>query len=203
MIDYRPMLTGVLIVLLFLIALLAIPVTLTFDVSWPKASHQDTVLNWAFGLVKLRIPASAPKESAAGDDRSKRKSDRSKHSQGKSPNVSAAFGLKPFRQRIVRFLGDLWHAVQKKDLSLRVRLGLGDPADTGQLWAIVGPVAGLMANVRDAAVSIEPDFSASTFELNSAGSIRLVPLRVIFLTAGLLLSPPIWQGVIKMREGGR
>ena len=196
------MLTGVLVFLLFLIALLAIPVTLTFQMSWPKAIQQDALLKWAFGLVKLRIPASEPKALASADDESKRKAQRSKDSFGKRTNVFAAIRLKPFRRRIVRFIRDLWRAVHKKDLSLRVRVGLGDPADTGQLWAIVGPIAGLLTTVQGAAIAIEPEFSDSTFEFNSAGSIRIIPLQLIGMTIALLLSPPIWQGVVKMRKSG-
>ena len=197
------MLTGVLVFLLFLIALLAIPVTLTFQLSWPKALQEDALLEWAFGLVKVRIPASEPKALSSGDDESKRKTHRARHSSGKRPNVLAAVRLKPFRRRIVRFIGDLWRAIHKKNVSLRVRVGLGDPADTGQLWAIVGPIAGLLATVQGAAIAIEPDFFDSTFELNSAGSIRLVPLQLIYMTIALLLSPSIWQGMVKMRKGGR
>jgi len=94
-------------------------------------------------------------------------------------------------------------ALQKKDVNLRVRVGLGDPADTGQLWAIVGPMAGILANVQQASIEIEPEFFDATFQVNSSGNIRLIPLQMIYLTAGLLLSPPIWQGIIKMRRAGK
>jgi len=181
------MLTGVLVFLLFLIALMAIPVTLTFQLSWPSVSQENALLEWGFGLVKVRVPASEPKA----------------HSYGRKTNVLPAVRLKSFRRRIARFIGDLWRAIHKEDLSLRVRVGLGDPADTGQLWAIVGPIAGLLATVQGATIAIEPEFSESTFELNSAGSIRLIPLQLICLTIALLLSPGIWQGVAKIRKGGR
>jgi len=196
------MLTGVLVILLFLIALLAIPVTLTFRMSRPRVFRDDTLLEWAFGLVRVRIPVSEPKVPSSGGDKSKRKTDRSRRSSGKRTNAFAAIRLKPFRRRIIRFVSDLWRAVQKKDISLRVRVGLGDPADTGQLWAIVGPIAGLLASVQGAVIAIEPDFYDSTFELNSAGSIRLIPLQLIYLTIALLLSPQVWQGIVRMRTGG-
>ena len=186
------MLTGVLVFLLFLVALLAIPVTLTFQLSWPGVSQENALLEWGFGLVKVRVPASEPKAHSFG-----------KNSYGKKTNLLPAVRLKSFRRRIARFIGDLWRAIHKEDLSLRVRVGLGDPADTGQLWAIVGPIAGLLTTVQGAAIAIEPEFSESTFELNSAGSIRLIPLQLIWLTIALLLSPPIWQGLVKMRNGGR
>ena len=197
------MLTGVLVFLLIMIALLAIPVTLTFQMSWPMAFQQGALLKWAFGLVTLRISGSAPKALSSGGDESKRKTHRSKHMSRKNTNVLAAIRQKPFRRRIIRFISDLWRVVHKKDLSLRVRVGLGDPADTGQLWAIVGPIAGMLATVEGAAIAFEPEFSDSAFELNSAGSIRLIPLQLIWMTIALLLSPSIWQGVVMMRKGGR
>ena len=197
------MLTGVLVFVLFLIAVLAIPVTLTYQLSWPQDSQQDTLLEWAFGLVKVRIPVSEPKALSSAGNESKRKTHRSRDSYGKRTNVLAAIRSKPFRQRIVRFIGDMWQAIHKKNVSLRVRVGLGDPADTGQLWAIVGPIAALLATVQGAAIAIVPEFSDSTFELNTAGSIRVIPLQLILVTIALLLSPPIWQGIVQMQKGGR
>lgn len=196
------MLTGVLVFLLFLIALLAIPVTLTFQVSRPRGSQDEMLLVWAFGLVRVRVPTSAPKTPSSGRDKSKKKADGSRQVPGKRTNIVAAIRLKPFRRRIIRFIRDLWRAVHKKDLSLRVRVGLGDPADTGQLWGVVGPVAGLLGSVQGAAIAVEPDFHDSTLELNSAGSIRLIPLQLIALAIALLLSPPVWQGIVRMRSGG-
>ena len=121
----------------------------------------------------------------------------------KKQNVFAVVRQKPFRRRIIRFISDLWHAVHKKNVSLRVRVGLGDPADTGQLWAIVGPVAGILANIQEASIKIEPEFFDTTFELDSSGSIRLIPLQMIYLTVALLLSPPVWQGIRQMRIVGQ
>ena len=153
--------------------------------------------------MKVRIPVSESKALSSAGDESKRKTRRSRDSFRKGTNVLAAIQLKPFRQRIVRFIGDLWRAIHKKNVSLRVRVGLGDPADTGQLWAIVGPIAGLLATVQGAAIAIVPEFSDSTFELNTAGSIRVIPLQLILVTIALLLSPPIWQGIVQMQKGGR
>ena len=196
------MLTGLLIFVVILIALLAIPVTMTFRVSRPSVGDDETWLEWAFGLVRVRLSASEPKDRSTGDGESEQKPQSSGVSFGKSPNVFAAIRLNAFRQRIIRFVGDVWRAVGKKDVSLRVRLGLGDPADTGQLWAVVGPIAAILANARDATIAIEPEFFESTFEINGAGSIRLVPLQLIYLTIALLLSPAVWQGVGRMRSGG-
>lgn len=195
------MLAGMLIFLLVVIALLAIPVTLAFRVSWPMLEQNEFRLRWAFGLVRARVGAdrSAPsqqREAAAATDRPE-------GSRRKRPSVLSAVRDERFRRRIIRFVGDAWRAIHKDDLRVHVRIGLGDPADTGRLWAIAGPVAGLLANSRNAAVSVEPDFLDSVVELDGSGSIRVVPLRMIGLVGALLLSPPFWQGLRLMRAGAK
>lgn len=193
------MLTGVLLVLLLLFALLAIPVTLTFHVSWQQVFQNDIRLKWAFGLVRVRIPSYRSKAPSREGEEPKKKIGRFERSSRKGQNVFSAFRQKKFRRRVIRFVSDLCHAVYKENVSLRVRVGLGDPADTGQLWAILGPAAGILANVQEASIEIEPEFFETTLELDSSGSIRLIPLQMIYLTVALLLSPPVWRGIKQMR----
>ncbi|MDH3508770.1 MAG: DUF2953 domain-containing protein, partial [Gammaproteobacteria bacterium] len=101
------------------------------------------------------------------------------------------------------FARDLWGAVRKQSILLRLRIGLGDPADTGRLWAIVGPVAGMLTAVRDATIEIEPEFFDPAFELDTSGSIRVVPLHIVYLVVSLMFSPSVWRGVKIMRSGTR
>lgn len=49
------MLTGLLIFLLVVIALLAIPLTIEFRFEWPDDKHNELVLVWALGLVRARM----------------------------------------------------------------------------------------------------------------------------------------------------
>ena len=195
------MLTGVAAFLFLLIALLAIPITLRFHVSWREALQDDVRLLWAFGLVRVRIPLQTKARTHEAVT-PKKKPRASKRASRKRLNVVAALRQPRFRRRIANFLKDLWHAVHKKNLSLRVRVGLGDPADTGQLWAIVGPAAGMLSTVRHASIHIEPEFVDPTFEVDGSGVIRLIPLQMIYLVIALLLSPPVWRGVREMRATG-
>ncbi len=197
------MLTGVMAFLMLLIALLAIPLTLTFQVSWQQVFQNDFKLQWAFGLVRVRIRSFQPKVPSLGDEELEQGIRRFERLSGKKQNVFAVVRQKNIRRRIIRFIIDLWHAVHKKNVSLRVRVGLGDPADTGRLWAIFGPVAGILTNVKEASIKIEPEFFDTTFELDSSGSIRVIPLQMIYLTVALLLSPTVWQGIRQMRIAGQ
>ena len=195
------MLYGVALFLVLLVGLLAIPLTLDFDFSWHKSLEQNVRLGWAFGLVRVQIPSSdsrAEPESPSARKKKRRGAQRSSRGPG---NVLAAVRDGRFRGRIMKFMRDLWGAVRKQSILLRLRIGLGDPADTGRLWAVVGPIAGMLSAVRDATIRIEPEFFDPTFELDSSGRIQVVPLHVIYLIVGLLLSPSVWRGVKIMRGG--
>jgi hypothetical protein len=193
------MLTVAAVLLLALVTVSAVPVTLAFKVSWREALQQDIRLRWAFGLVRVRFASSQTTPTAHGPELERRSRQRKRPSRNK-PNFLAAVRQKAFRRRIGRFVGDLWRVVKKDDLSLRVRIGFGDPADTGQLWALFGPIAGMLASVREASISIEPEFFEPVLHVDGCGTLRIVPLQVFYLTLALLLSPPFWQGVGQMRR---
>lgn len=190
------MLAGLLIFLLVVIALLAIPVALEFSVEWPDSAQNEIVLVWALGLVRARIRTSGSEKASTADDVPP---ERKKGGRGKSTGVLAAVRQRPFRRRVYRFVGDLWRAIIKERMHVRARVGLGDPADTGQLWAVVGPVSGMLTGVKGVSVAIEPDFVNATFEIDGSGRLQFVPLQVIAISMGLLGSPAIWQGLRAVR----
>lgn len=195
------MLTGVTLFLVVFIALLAIPVTLTYQVSWRRTFEGRVTLQWLFGLVRIQLSSKESKSPALEPEKSAQRK-RKQVPSGKKSSPVAAFRHKYFRQRVFRFIRDFWHAVQTQNMKLRFRIGLGDPAETGQLWAIVGPVSGMLATIQGASIEIEPEFIEPVFELDSSGNVRIIPLQMIYLTIGLVLSPAIWQGIKQMRQAG-
>lgn len=191
--------TGVILFVAALVALLAIPLTLTFQVSWQEAFRNDAELTWAFGLVRKRILAPELKNVTSKSEKPDRRTRRSWRLSYTKPNILSALRQKDFRRRITRFVHDVWHAVHKQDVKMRLRIGLGDPADTGQLWAFLGPISGMLGSVQDVSVKIEPEFIDETLELVGNGSIRIIPLQMIYLAAAFMLSPPVWRVIKQMR----
>jgi hypothetical protein len=185
--------------LLVLIALLAVPIRIRFRVGWDAGWQRDIQLDWGFGVLRFRTQAEQTREAAASageavdDARSHRRRGRSR------PRVLAALRDGGFRRRVIRFVAASWRALHTRDLYARVRVGLGDPADTGMLWGVLGPVASL-ARASRWPVWVEPDFADATFELESRGTIRVVPLEIVFLVVALVLSPAFWRGVRVLRR---
>jgi hypothetical protein len=196
------MLLGAIVVLVVLVAVLAVPIAVRFDVSWHGELEQRVDLIWAFGLVRKRLPfvdTRSPNVPRAARKSHEQTRDRSRR---RRAHVLAALRLKSFRRRLLRFLASLWHAIRKDHVNVAVRLGLGDPADTGRLWGLIGPCAGLLQRVPEMAVSVEPDFQDAVFDLDSSGALRVVPLNVLLIIVGLAVSPTFWRGIRVLRRGG-
>ena len=196
------MLTGTVIVLALIVVLLAMPVTLTYRLSWTETLSADLRLNWAFGLVRADLTPERTTPGTGKPESARKKARKSRKSKGRKPDVLAAIRLPAFRERILRFVSDVWRAIHKQNVRLLVRIGLGDPADTGQLWAMLGPLSGMLARVRDVNVALEPDFLDATLDVDSSGTVRVIPLEFAMLALGLLFSPPIWRGLRLMRASG-
>lgn len=182
--------------LLLVLTLLAIPLSLTFKVSWHQSFAADIRLRWLFGLVRIPLsltPSPQPGKAQKGPRCSSSTASRKRSS-------FAVLRQKAFRKRIWGFIHDIWQAIEKKDLMLQLRIGLGDPADTGRLWAVAGPIAGMLSTARETRVQLEPDFFNQTIELDSHGEIRIVPLQILYLTAALLLSSPVRQALTSARR---
>ncbi len=190
------MLTGLLISLLAVVALFAIPVALDFRFDWPDDEGNEIILTWALGLVRTRIPIKASERIPAT---SAKRRDSTQSGSGQPRNVLAAVRQRSFRERVYRFVGDLWRAVIKEDVYVHARIGLDNPADTGKLWAFVGPASAIAKRAKSISIDIAPDFVSETLEIDSRGRLRLVPLQVSIIAIGMLLSPATWQGIRAMR----
>jgi len=191
------MLIGAIVVVVLVVALLAVPLTLLFRVSWHGQLEHDVRFVWAFGLVSVQLP-SATTRTREPEKKRKRKR-RTRAAGRRKPNVLGALRLRRFRRRVLRTLAALWRSLHKEDVAVRLRVGLGDPADTGRLWALLGPLGGVLASARELSVRLEPEFDAATFELDSSGQLRVVPGRLVLVAATLLLSPAFWQGIRTLR----
>ena len=147
-------------------------------------------------MIKLDI---YEKERPIGIQRQKANLRRKSKSRGSGLNFIGVLKQAAFRRRAYRFVTDLLRATHLHDLQLWARLGLGDPADTGRLWVVVGPLSAAAQHVRSAHVHIEPEFMEPVFELRAAGRLRLIPLQFLGLLVAFALSPPsirAWRTLI-------
>jgi len=202
-----------LVILLAVIFLLAIPVNLSYQLSIHEMTQYHLNLIWLFGLVQFRFPLRPLENSQANKTAFQKKTKNNifstkeralnggkKHSPQSKINPLSIIRMKACRQRMIRFSGDLWRAIEKRDFRLFIRIGLEDPADTGRLWALFGPLSGLVSNIEVATIQIKPEFAEPVFQLNTSGEIRVVPLRLLSLIFGVFLSPSLWRGLKQLHR---
>lgn len=180
-----------------LVLLFAVPLELAFRLERVEVFNGQITIRWLFGLLRFRIPIpgaeTTPRIEAAKPKKPARR--------GARPHAIAVFRQAAFRRRVWRLVTDLLGAAHLRELHLRLRLGLGDPADTGWLWALVGPLSVAAQSLRNAEVRIEPEFMDEAFELHADGRLLLVPLQFLVLAVGFALSPASLRAWWSLRAG--
>jgi hypothetical protein len=203
-------LTGLLLLVVFAAA---VPLVLRFRLVSADKTLNEVTLEWAFGLVRVplsgedrrsaisSVPASKqPADTARGSpDRHRRGTSASPFEQAR--RLVRLLRDAALRRRLLRFLRTCWQAVHKR-IVLHARIGLGDPADTGQLWGLLGPASPWLATRETTVIELEPDFTEAAFALDGEGVIRLIPLQLLWLTVALMLSPALWRAVATLRGTG-
>lgn len=192
---------GLLSVVVLLVALLAVPLEWTFTVRLHAGERTaDSRIHWLFGLVNVRTTDSGDAESSR-TDRPSKKPDKPKAKRRHSP--VAAMSVDGFVQRVLRLVRRLLSAIHVHHLNLNARLGLGDAADTGRLWGFIGPLSVLLNQPRATRVYLEPEFYDEVFDVEADGRIRVVPLHLVGLVLGFLLSFNTLRAYRSMRVGGQ
>ena len=191
--------------LLALLALiLAVPLEFEFDAGWPETERNRGRLRWAFGAVQYDLCRSQrrPMEQAAGHDQVEtvNRGGSLTRKEARSASMFRALRVADLRRRLWRFVRDVWGVVHKQDLRIQCRVGLETPADTGLAWSVLGPVSGLLQSLRDCDIVLVPDFTREALEIAGDGRLRVYPIRVVGLLAGLLASPTVWRGVSTLRS---
>lgn len=193
------------VLLALLIALLAVPLTIVFSIHRINEAQGYIHFRWLFGLVRfqVRIPQDMATETLGEAEptppaKKVAKSSRQRSKKYKANGILGLLQEPGFRRRIYRFIHDLLAATHAENLFIRLRIGLGDPADTGCLWAFIGPIAGMAENFQSVVVRIEPEFMAPLFEVESHGRFRLVPIQFLVLTIMFLLSPTMLQAWLRL-----
>lgn len=177
-------------------ALLAVPIDVVFAVQREEKFQGHLTIGWLFGVVRIPLrPAhrrARPEKAKPGRaDRGPRRS-----------VVSVVLRSEGFLARVLRLLGRLATRIYIRRLRLHVRLGLDDPADTGRLWGVVGPLAWAVPVPAGADVAIEPEFSGAVFRFDGEGAVRIVPIEILATVIAFALSPATWRA-LRARGTGR
>lgn len=160
--------TTLLIILLFLILLLFIPIDLTFHVEKEETLKSILRVKWLFGLMGKNIGGS------------KRKSKPKKKKGRRNPRAFLeVLKARDFLPRFLGFISDVSRLMNIRKLKLYLRIGLGDPADTGIFFATAGPTMVFLSRFPSIDIQIEPDFEQESLRCHLQGDLRIIPIKII------------------------
>ncbi|MDA1128401.1 MAG: DUF2953 domain-containing protein [Chloroflexi bacterium] len=95
----------------------------------------------------------------------------------------------------MKFARRILGAIRVRKLNLSMQIGLGDPAETGQLLGLVRPIAACVDAIPSVQMSVEPDFYQETFRGNCSGSVRIYPILMVPPIIFFALSPTGFRGL--------
>jgi hypothetical protein len=179
-------LTVALVVVGAVLLLLALPVHFTL-IGQGSAGHRLRV-RALLGLVDRELTAA----SAPAQD--KPEPSPSRPPGGGTRRFRALLQSRGFLRRLRRYLGRLYRALHVGKLHGTAHVGLDDPADTGELWALVGP-ASLVLTRRHPGFVLTPSFDQARLDLDGTWRVTLVPLELLAVTLAFAFSPATLRAV--------
>ena len=181
-----------------LLILLAIPIDLAFSLQRRDGRQTGGIaIGWLFGAV--RVPLARRARAKPNPPRLVERADK----RGRALRAVSMVRTGGFFVHLLKLAQALLRRVRVRTLSLDIRLGLDDPADTGRLWAVVGPLAAMLPLPPAARLSIEPDFAEAVFEVDGRGNVRIMPILWVAAILVFLLSPATLRALSAWRSTSR
>jgi hypothetical protein len=142
---------------------------------------------WFFGLVRVSVSDGWKKKFRKPGKPSKKKRKRN-FPKGQFLKLIT----KPVILGLLRFVKDMFRCIHFKQFDADVRIGLGEPADTGSLFGLIHAVLPVFAAPCQQHMRFMPDFGDdAVLAGRSSGIIRLRPIMVISRTFKFVFSKPV------------
>ncbi len=158
-----------------LVLILSVPFDLSFSLERNERFQSRVRIGWLFGLVG--------KDLGGGENGNEPKEEKPKE-QGRRRKRSLRRFLAAIRTRglpghSLRFARRMLRAIRVRELNVSLQVGLGNPAETGQLLGLVSPVTACVGAIPGVQMSVEPDFYEETLRGYCNGSVRIFPIRMV------------------------
>ena len=175
------------IILFIIFVFLIIPVELVFNYRNFESPVKKVNLSWFFGIFSFEI---YPKKYSTKEKKEVKTSSEKKKGMGFS-KIRKILSNSKFTSKTYNTLQRLLRSVKPDLKKLYLKIGLEDPADTGMLWGIFGPLSGILYGFTDKDLTIEPDFLDPAFNIETQGNITIIPLEILLIAFGYIFSPVV------------
>ena len=135
-------------------------------------------LVWLFGLICKEITKTRKKaKRREGVAEGKRKPRKIKI---KARTIFDILRTRGLVGHVKQLFTDILRHLKIRDLAADVTVGLGDPADTGLLFAFIAPATLFLGSSRVHEVRVQPSFEdEAVFKGYLSGALRLLPIKLV------------------------
>jgi hypothetical protein len=131
--------------------------------------------SWLFGLVSREITGEKKKPK----EKRKEVKGKKKRRWGDARVIFSILRTKGLLRRLKELLKGVFSCLKFRELVADFEIGLGDPADTGLLFAFIGPATAFLGSSRRHQIRLEPYFGEdAVLQGYSRGTVRLHPIQL-------------------------
>ena len=165
-------LAGLFILVIFV---LSVPFESTLSLEVYGRPRFRLKVGWFFGLVSKEVGGGKKSEEEEKPADRKRGFDRAQ-----LVRMAGILRIPGLSKRVRAFLRSIVNRLKIRDFGADLRVGLGDPADTALLFAIIGPATAFLGSSQLHQIRLQPSFGDdAVLEGYSRVTVRLRPIRLV------------------------
>lgn len=161
------------ILLAAIVLLLVLPMRLRLSLRTDPAFRSFLVV-WPFGgtIFPLRVFDTTRKGKTTPDKPAKKRRKRSRSGRGRAEALLT----------LPQTLGRMIRSIHFEELRINGEFGLGDPAETGQLYGQLTPIIYTTGH----AITLRPNFDQACLHGRADAQVRVIPIAFLWPIAGFL-----------------
>lgn len=181
--------------LLLIILVLSVPIDFGLNIHIHGKPRFSFRITWLFGLIgrefgKEKKEPEIEREPVPQEKQLKKKGRR----RGIHPDNRSILSIlrtKGLLKQFVRLLKGIVRCLTFRDVKVDLNIGLTNPADTGQLFAMAAPVSLFLHSYIQHEINILPSFTGPGIYGTVYGAARIQPIRLAMPVAMFVFSRPI------------
>jgi hypothetical protein len=180
--------------LLFILLVLSVPVDFRLSIDIHGSLRFSLRITWLFRLISWDLWKEKKGTETLPEPIPLEKQPEKKGGWGRirpdSRSILSIFRTKGLLKQFIRLLKGIMRCLKFRDVKVDLNIGLTNPADTGQLFAIAMPVSLFLQSYAQE-IKLQPSFTGPGIYGTACGTARIQPIRLTVPLANFVFSRPI------------
>ena len=177
---------------ILLIVVLCVPIDMVLHADGYGRPKFRLRLSWLFGLVDKEITRGKKQPEGKKEAEIKRKPGKRRWGIRWIFEILKARGLPGQSYDLLK---SILSRLRIRNLAVDLRIGLDNPADTGFLFAVIGPALAFLNPRFPHQIRVQPSFEEAVLEGYSYGRVRLRPIQLVTPFLKFAFSPAAIRAV--------